>query len=87
MPSADAALRARALAVVDELADRGRLIGELRPAVERASRPTFERSAVGSLEDTSRETWAWTARLEAELLRLQRVAGVARVPASRTHRP
>ena len=80
VPSADAELRARALAVVEELADRGRLIGELRPAVERANRPTFERSAVGSLEDTSRETWAWTARLEAELLRLQRVAGVARVP-------
>jgi DNA-binding CsgD family transcriptional regulator len=80
VPSADAELRARALAVVDELADRGRLISEPRPAVNRASRPTFERSAAGSLEDTSRETWAWTARLEAELLRLQRVAGVADPP-------
>ncbi len=80
VPNADPALRARALAVVDELADRGRLISELRPAVERASRPMFERSAVGSLEDTSRETWAWTVRLEAELLRLQRVAGVGDPP-------
>ena len=72
VPDADPTLRARAVAVVDELADRGRRIGELRPAVEKASRPKFERSAAESLEDTSRETWAWTARLEAEVLRLQR---------------
>ncbi len=43
VPSADPALRARALAVVDELADRGRLISELRPAVEK-SEPTQVRA-------------------------------------------
>ncbi|KRB46374.1 LuxR family transcriptional regulator [Terrabacter sp. Root181] len=80
VPRADPALRARAVALVDELADRARLISELRPAVEKASRPKFERAAVESLEDTSRETWAWTARLEAEVLRLQRVAGVEDPP-------
>ncbi|KRC88636.1 LuxR family transcriptional regulator [Terrabacter sp. Root85] len=80
VPRADPALRARAVAVVEELADRGRRISELRPAVEKASRPKFERAAAESLEDTSRETWAWTARLEAEVLRLQRVAGVEEPP-------
>ncbi|GAA5036004.1 helix-turn-helix transcriptional regulator [Terrabacter aeriphilus] len=76
VPHADPALRARALTLVATLAERGRRISDLRPAVEAAIRPKFERSAPESLEDTSRETWAWTARLEAELLRLQRVAGV-----------
>ena len=70
-PTADPALRERAVALVDELTQRGREIGELRPAVEKASRPKFERSAAESLEDTSRETWAWTSRLEAEVLRLR----------------
>ena len=74
VPDADPPLRERAVALVDVLADRGRQISELRPAVEKASRPKFERSAAESLEDTSRETWAWTARLEAEVLRLRRVA-------------
>lgn len=76
VPTADPELRSRAVALVDELADRARRIGELRPAVEKASRPKFERSAAEPLEDTSRETWAWTARVEAEVLRLQRVAGL-----------
>ncbi|HET9632492.1 MAG TPA: AAA family ATPase [Terrabacter sp.] len=79
-PPADPALRSRALSLVDELADRARLIGGLRPAVEKASRPVFERSTPGPLEDTSRETWAWLVRLEAELLRLQRVAGTVGPP-------
>ena len=72
VPGAEPALRDRAVALVDELARRAREIGELRPAVEKASRPKFERSAAESLEDTSRETWAWTSRLEAEVLRLRR---------------
>ncbi|GAA2494123.1 helix-turn-helix transcriptional regulator [Terrabacter carboxydivorans] len=76
VPHADAALRARAVALVDDLADRARRIGELRPAVEKPSRPMFERAAAEPLEDTSRETWAWIARVEAEVLRLQRVAGL-----------
>ncbi|CAN7575962.1 LuxR C-terminal-related transcriptional regulator [Terrabacter sp. LjRoot27] len=80
VPRADSDLRARAVAVVDDLAERGRRISELRPAVEKASRPKFERAAAESLEDTSRETWAWTARLEAEVLRLRRVAGVEEPP-------
>jgi DNA-binding CsgD family transcriptional regulator len=70
------------VALVDELAARGRRISELRPAVEKASRPKFERSAAASLEDTSRETWAWTARLEAEVLRLRRVADLDNPPAA-----
>jgi DNA-binding CsgD family transcriptional regulator len=80
VPHADPEVRARAVALVDELADRARRIGELRPAVEKASRPKFERSAPAPLEDTSRETWAWTARVEAEVLRLQRVAGLEDPP-------
>ncbi|WP_030202460.1 helix-turn-helix transcriptional regulator [Terrabacter tumescens] len=80
VPHADPDLRARAVALVDDLADRARRIGQLRPAVEKASRPKFERSARQSLEDTSRETWAWIARLEAEVLRLQRVAGLEDPP-------
>ncbi|WP_281289248.1 helix-turn-helix transcriptional regulator [Terrabacter aerolatus] len=80
VPHADADLRARAVALVDELTDRARRIGEPRPALERPSRPTFERAAAEPLEDTSRETWAWTARLEAEALRLQRVAGADEPP-------
>ena len=74
-PRSDAPVRDRALALVDELADRARGIGQPRPALEKASRPMFERAAPGPLEDTSRETWAWIARLEAEVLRLRRVAG------------
>ncbi|NUR80439.1 MAG: LuxR family transcriptional regulator, partial [Dermatophilaceae bacterium] len=72
VPAAEPALRDRAVALVDELVQRARAIGELRPAVEKASRPKFERAATESLEDTSRETWAWTSRLEAEVLRLRR---------------
>ncbi|MEW1951885.1 AAA family ATPase [Terrabacter sp. NPDC080008] len=74
-PRAEPRRRDRALALVDELADRARGIGRPRPALEKASQPMFERSAPGPLEETSTETWAWIARLEAELLRLQRVAG------------
>ena len=81
VPDADPALRDRAVALVDDLAARGRRISELRPAVEKASRPKFERSPAASLEDTSRETWAWTARLEAEVLRLRRVADLDHPPA------
>lgn len=79
-PHADPALRHRAASVVHELADRARSIGQPRPVVERANRPVFERSDTGPLVDTSRETWAWLARLEADLLRLQRVAGVQDPP-------
>lgn len=72
VPLAVPELRDRTVALVDELADRAREITQLRPAVEKASRPRFERASVETLEDTSRETWAWSARLEAELLLLRR---------------
>ncbi|MGW5238449.1 helix-turn-helix transcriptional regulator [Monashia sp. NPDC004114] len=73
-PRVDPALRGRLVRLVGTLADRAHEIGILRPAVEKASRPKFERAAAESLEDTSRETWAWIARLDAELLRLRHTA-------------
>ena len=72
-PRVDPQLRDRMTRLVEALADRAQEIGALRPAAEKASWPKFERSAQESLEDTSRETWAWIARLAAELLRLRRV--------------
>ena len=81
-PRVDPVLRERMVRLVDQLADRAHEIGSLRPAVEKASRPKFERSAAESMEDTSRETWAWMARLDAELLRLQRAADLDDPPSA-----
>jgi DNA-binding CsgD family transcriptional regulator len=82
VPDADVALRERAVALVDGLAARAREISALRPAELKSSRPKFERSSAESLEDTSRETWAWTARLEAEVLRLRRATDLDDPPAA-----
>jgi len=71
-PTADPAVRDRMVALTERLLVRARRIGGLKPAVERASRPKFERSETSDLEHTSRETWAWLARAEAEALRLRR---------------
>jgi DNA-binding CsgD family transcriptional regulator len=42
-----------------------------RPAEAPASRPKYEHTAESELADKHRETWAWLARLEAEVLRLR----------------
>jgi DNA-binding CsgD family transcriptional regulator len=81
-PRIEPALRRRLVDLVEGLADRAHEIGALRPAVERASRPKFERTAAESLEDTSRETWAWIARLDAELLRLRHAADLDDPPSA-----
>jgi DNA-binding CsgD family transcriptional regulator len=81
-PRVEPALRRRLARLVEELADRAHEIGTLRPAVEKASRPKFERAAAESLEDTSRETWAWIARLDAELLRLRHASDLDDPPSA-----
>ena len=75
-PTADPALRERMVRLVQALADRAHEIVGVRPAVEKGSRPTTQWSPVPDLEDTSRETWAWLARLEAELLRFRRATAL-----------
>ncbi|TQM64977.1 helix-turn-helix transcriptional regulator [Humibacillus xanthopallidus] len=45
-------------------------------------RPAYERSTGDQLEDTSREAWAWLARLEAELARLDHEAGDGASPSA-----
>jgi DNA-binding CsgD family transcriptional regulator len=69
------------VALTERLLVRARRIGGLKPAVERASRPKFERSETSDLERTSRETWAWLARAEAEALRLRRAIDLDEPPA------
>jgi DNA-binding CsgD family transcriptional regulator len=73
--TADPAVRRRMVALTERLLARARRIGALKPAVERTTRPTFEPAdpeQTTDLERTSRETWAWLARAEAEALRLRR---------------
>jgi DNA-binding NarL/FixJ family response regulator len=45
-------------------------------------RPAFEHTTREELEETSREAWAWLARIEAELVRLDWVAGTDPAPSS-----
>ncbi len=69
----DPGLRDRALVVARRLGARA--FATTGADVEPRHRPAFERSARAELEETSREAWAWLTRLEAELARLDRVAG------------
>lgn len=79
-PHLDPALRGRLLALVEEVTTRARRIGAVEPVVDRASTPKYERLPGENLFETSRETWAWLARIEAELLRLRWALGVDAPP-------
>ena len=79
---ADVEQRSRTMRLVDDLAERARDITAVRPAAEKASRPDGERSWNDSFEDTSRETWAWMARLEAEVLRVRQAVDLDDPPSA-----
>ena len=70
-PQLDPPLRRRALDVARRLGARAVAFAQTTPEIELAGRPAFERSARDELEETGREAWAWLARLEAELARLE----------------
>lgn len=70
---ADHDLRRRMVALVDDLAGRAR---DLTASVEQGAAPTR------GLADTSRETWAWRTRLEAEVLRLRHAASLGEPPSA-----
>ncbi|EWT02482.1 LuxR family transcriptional regulator [Intrasporangium oryzae NRRL B-24470] len=76
----DAAMRDRLIALSDELTVRARRIGTVGPVVEGASKPMFERPPGEDLSETSRETWAWLSRVEAEALRLRWRSGSGEPP-------
>lgn len=72
-PRADATTRRRATDLVDALVARARLVSEpppRAPELTPAKAPTTA-SGAGVLAEVNRETWAWLARVEAEVLRLR----------------
>ncbi|GAA2166722.1 hypothetical protein GCM10009826_43570 [Humibacillus xanthopallidus] len=66
----DPAPRRRAVEVARRLGTRAIAFARAGDA-DVADRPAYERSTLEQLEDTSREAWAWLARLEAELAGLE----------------
>ncbi|MER7072855.1 AAA family ATPase [Terrabacter sp. NPDC000476] len=70
--AAEPATRERLTALTTTLLSRARHVTALRPAAGVASRPTDDRADTADLEHSSRETWAWLLRAEAESLRLRR---------------
>jgi len=71
----DPPLRHRAVGVARRLGARAVAFATTDHDIELHHRPVFERSARAELEETGREAWAWLTRLEAELARLDWVAG------------
>ncbi|WP_404390478.1 AAA family ATPase [Humibacillus xanthopallidus] len=76
----DPPLRRRALEVARRLGARAVAFAQTDHDIELQHRPVFERSARAELEETGREAWAWLTRLEAELVRLDWVAGSEPAP-------
>jgi DNA-binding NarL/FixJ family response regulator len=72
--------RRRALEVARRLGARATAFA--RADEEVVGRPASERTMREELEERSREAWAWLARLEAELVRLDWVAGADPAPSS-----
>jgi DNA-binding CsgD family transcriptional regulator len=80
VPHLDPAPRGRALEVARRLGARAVTFARADDDEAQLDRPAFERSAPAQLEQTGREAWAWLARLEAELTRLDWVTGAEPAP-------
>jgi DNA-binding CsgD family transcriptional regulator len=83
-PRAEPALRQRALETVEDLAERANHL--IAKAIRKANRADPEEQQVEGdldierLRESSRETWAWARRLEAERLRLAWAVGADDAP-------
>jgi DNA-binding NarL/FixJ family response regulator len=78
----DPLLQRRALEVARRLGARAVAFARAGDDPELATGPAVEQSTRDELEETGREAWAWLARLEAELARLDWLVGADPAPSA-----